>query len=110
MKSVPSCHHCFAREECGGWVPDHNGEPLITCFEAFGTSKGLFIDPTRGREFGQRLAEVKYFQPLHPQGFVTPDLSTFPAYLTLIQGGVSFHRFLKLSHAALNLVEIFHGD
>ncbi len=110
MTLVANCRDCFARDECGGWTLSDNGEPLITCFEAFGSSKKLFIDPTRRRDFMQRLAEVKYFRPIHPQKFCEAKLSSFPDYLTLVQGGVCFNRPLNLTHAGLNLVEIFHGD
>jgi hypothetical protein len=110
MPVVSNCRECFARPECGGWTPPDEGEPLISCFEAFGNGKGLFIDPNRRKDFLQRLAEVRYFAPAHPGKFNTAELAGFPDYVTLVQGGVCFHRPLALDHAALNLVEIFHGD
>lgn len=128
MSVFHTCRDCFAREECGGWTTQGE-EPIFTCFDVHSAAliaqrttkavigeparvknKRLFIDPKRRRDFWQRLAEVRYFDPLHPNTFVPAELASFPDYLTLIQGGVCFHRPLAIDHAALNLIEIFHGD
>jgi len=82
----------------------------MTCFEAFGSEKGHYIAPSNSREFARRLAEVRFHAPIHPARFIAPKSDEIPEYLTLIQGGVCFQRSLSLRFAALNLVEIFHGD
>lgn len=110
MPPILSCQRCFARPNCGGWTESHEGEPLLSCFERFGSANGLFIDPSNRRDFLQRLSEVRFFAPAHPTRFREAKLSEFPAYLTLVQGGLCFGKPLKLDYAALNLVEMFHGD
>jgi hypothetical protein len=110
MPVVATCRECFVRDLCGGWTAPGEGEPLLTCFEAFGHAKGLFIDPNNRTDFLQRLKEVRFFDPAHPQPFVPAALAEFPEYLPLLQGGICFRRPLKLDFAALNFVEIFHGD
>lgn len=110
MPVISSCHDCFVREICGGWMLPEDGEPLMTCFDAFGNAKGLFIDPNNLKDFLQRLAEVRFYDAAHPKAFSPTQLSDLPDYLPLVQGGVNFKRTLKLEYAALNLIEIFHGD
>lgn len=110
MPVVATCRECFVRDLCGGWMASGDDEPMFTCFEAFGNGRGLFIDPSNQRDFWQRLAEVRFFDPAHPAPFVPAALAEFPEYLPLVQGGVCFNRRLNLDFAALNLIEIFHGD
>ena len=103
------CLDCIAHEECGGWSSSNAENEMFDCFEVFPSANGHFTHTSFPMEMARRLGEVSFHRQVHSRKFVQIKPGELPSYLPLVQGGLTFHRPLKLEFAALNLIDIFHG-
>jgi hypothetical protein len=101
------------RAECGGLAKVGESASMLGCFEpcagCVGGSRCTFTCPSR-TDFIRRVSAAGMLLPIAHPRFPKFEASALPRYLTVIQGGVYFERPVKLSFAALNLAEVFHGD